>query len=62
MYVKKLVKTEQGEVLFEGTLSQEEHEIVVAIGLNQLFEQGCIPFTQDDNEVDFFPPIDSAVN
>lgn len=42
MYVKKLVKTEEGSFLFEGEITQEEHEALIALGLMVAVEEGLI--------------------
>lgn len=60
MDVKKILKTENGSVEFSGTLTDEEHTFVLAVGLNTLMEAGALPYTQDDD--DFGVPEGSAVN
>ena len=57
MDVKKVLKTKNGEVTFKGTLSPEEHEFVLAVGLNTLMENGAIPFQVAGEEelVDYIP-------
>jgi hypothetical protein len=44
MEIKKVLKTKDGNVTFKGSLSPEEHEFVLAVGLNTLMENGAIPF------------------
>ena len=58
--VKKVIKTKNGEVTFKGTLSPEEHEYVLAVGLNTLMEAGALPMQIIDDEDDYknFPPPD----
>jgi hypothetical protein len=58
--VKKVIKTKKGEVTFKGTLSAEEHEYVLAVGLNTLMEAGALPMQIIEDEDDYmnFPPID----
>ena len=60
MDVKKVIKTKKGEVTFKGTLSPEEHEYVLAVGLNTLMEAGALPMQIIDDEDDYknFPPHD----
>ena len=60
MDVKKVIKTKKGEVTFKGTLSPEEHEYVLAVGLNTLMEAGALPMQIIEDEDDYmnFPPID----
>lgn len=52
MEVRKVIKTNTGNVLFEGELNQEEADFVLGIGLNVLLEQGAIPFTAQE-----IPPV-----
>jgi hypothetical protein len=56
--VKKVIKTKKGEVTFKGTLSPEEHEYVLAVGLNTLMEAGALPMQVIEDEDDYmnFPP------
>jgi len=58
--VKKVIKTKKGEVTFKGTLSPEEHEYVLAVGLNTLMEAGALPMQVIEDEDDYmnFPPPD----
>jgi len=44
-------------VTFKGSLSPEEHEFILAIGLNTLMENGAIPFQvgEEDEMADFIP-------
>ena len=60
MDVKKVIKTKKGEVSFKGTLSAEEHEYVLAVGLNTLMEAGALPMQIIEDEDDYmnFPPVD----
>lgn len=44
MKVDKIIETPSGEIHFQGTLSPEEVEVVVSVGLNFLVQQGAIPF------------------
>ena len=61
MFVKNLLQTSEGTVKFEGELSEEEAQFVLAVGLNTLMENGAIPFAQDDQDDDFdFPEIEST--
>jgi len=52
MEIKKVLKTKDGNVTFKGSLSPEEHEFVLAVGLNTL-----IPFQvgEEDELADFIP-------
>ena len=51
MEIKKVIKTKNGEVTFKGSLSPEEHEFILAVGLNTLLENGVLPYQLDeDNE------------
>lgn len=51
--VKKAIKTPDGTVIFEGELSEDEHDFVLTVGLNQLLTAGALPFhgIMDDDEV-----------
>jgi len=62
MDIKKVIKTKKGEVTFKGTLSPEEHEYVLAVGLNTLMEAGALPMQVIEDEDDYmnFPPIDDG--
>lgn len=44
MEVRKTIETEQGTVKFEGQLTQEELDFVLTVGLNELLQQGALPF------------------
>jgi len=57
MEIKKVLKTKDGNVTFKGSLSPEEHEFVLAVGLNTLMENGAIPFQvgEVDELADFIP-------
>ena len=44
MEVRKAIKTEQGTILFEGELSDSEFDFVLTVGLNELFQNGALPF------------------
>lgn len=44
MEVKKVLKTKNGTVKFEGELSESEHDFVLSVGLNTLLEAGALPF------------------
>ena len=48
MEVKKVIKNKYGEVTFKGTLSPEEHEYVLAVGLNTLMEAGALPIQEEE--------------
>lgn len=50
MEIRKAIKTPMGTVLFEGELSDEEFEFVLTVGLNELFNQGALPFHHLMNE------------
>jgi len=55
--IKKVIKTKNGTVTFKGSLSPEEHEFVLAVGLNTLIEAGAIPMqiAGEDELADFIP-------
>ena len=54
MHVKNLLQTSEGLFTFEGELTDEEAQFVLAVGMHTLMEQGAIPYTQqDDQEIDF---------
>lgn len=42
MKVKNVVKNDDDVVLFEGELSNEEHDLVITVGLNFLYAQGLL--------------------
>ena len=44
MEVRKAIKTDQGTILFEGELTNEEFDFVLTVGLNQLLQSGALPF------------------
>ena len=64
MEIRKVLKTKHGEVTFKGTLSQEEHEFVLAVGLNTLMEAGALPMQVADDEDDLanFPGSDEELH
>lgn len=63
MQVKNLVKSKDGTYLFDGELSEEEHEFVLNIGLASLLEQGAIPFMTADEETAYkFIPGSDELN
>ena len=49
MEVKKIIKTDTGTYSFQGTLTEEEHEYILTIGLLTLFENGAID--EDDFDI-----------
>lgn len=56
MEIKKVLKTKDGNVTFKGSLSPEEHEFVLSVGLNTLVEQGAIAMsTEEEPDVDWIP-------
>ena len=50
MDIKQTVRTEAGEVTFQGTLSQEEADLVIEIGLLTLLQSGAISFMSPGEE------------
>ena len=54
MEIKKVIKTKNGEVTFKGSLSPEEHDFVLSVGLNVLIEQGAIAMSVPEED-DFIP-------
>lgn len=62
MEIKKVLKTKDGNVTFKGSLSPEEHEFVLAVGLNTLMENGAIPFqVGEEDELAYFIPGETPV-
>lgn len=61
MDVKKVIKTKDGTVTFKGSLTAEEHEFVLAVGLNTLMEAGALPMqlADEDDLADYIPGEDS---
>jgi hypothetical protein len=61
MEIKKSIKNKDGTVVFKGTLSPEEHDFVLSVGLNTLVEQGVLAMTAEEeinleeDEVDWIP-------
>jgi len=55
MQVKKLIKTSDGTVSFEGEITEDEHSFLLGVGLNTLMEQGAIAMNQEEEE-DYGPP------
>ena len=43
MDIKKVIKTSKGDFTFEGSLSQEELDIIVTVGIGVLLEKGAMP-------------------
>ena len=54
MHVKQVAETEEGTVTFEGELSTQELEAVVAVGLNVLLKTGSL--------IQLEKPEDATVN
>lgn len=53
MHIKQLIENEDGTATFEGELSKEELKVVVAVGLNVLYQTGAAPFlfgSEDDDD------------
>lgn len=50
--VNQVVKTENGEVLFQGKLTQEEADYIVSIGLNILLHSGSVKVATDSSYVE----------
>jgi len=49
MFIKKTINTEEGEISFEGEVSEETLDIIIEAGLLTLFDAGLLPFaTLDD--------------
>jgi hypothetical protein len=49
--VKKVIRTSKGDFTFEGTLSQEELDIIITVGIGVLLEKGAMPLLGiDDGE------------
>ena len=42
MKIENTVKTDEGTFQFNGELSQDEHDLVLTIGLNFLYAQGLM--------------------
>lgn len=42
MHVSKTIKTENGDVVFEGTLTPAEFDMVLEVGLSYLFRMGVL--------------------
>jgi hypothetical protein len=57
MEIKKVLKTKNGTVTFKGSLTAEEHEFILAVGLNTLLESGALPMQLADEEdlADYIP-------
>lgn len=65
--IKKLIKTTEGTVKFEGELTEQEHEFVVTVGLHTLMENGALPFIVVDEEGEYhtsasFIPSSEEIN
>lgn len=49
MEIKKTLMTDKGELVFEGTLTQEEADLVIGLGLLTLLQTGAAPFIDNDD-------------
>lgn len=59
MEIKKSIKNKDGTVVFKGTLSPEEHDFVLSVGLNTLVEQGVLAMTaEEDINIEEEPDVD----
>lgn len=50
MQIDKSFEMPEGTVTFQGTLSPEELDLVLAVGLNTLMRNGAIPFSSRNTE------------
>lgn len=48
MKIDHAIETENGTVNIQGSLDEKELSLVIAVGLNYLFQQGAIPFISSD--------------
>jgi hypothetical protein len=48
--INKTLQTEEGTIVFEGTLTQEEADYVIEVGLNTLLQAGALPFSVNGDE------------
>ena len=61
MEVSKTLEGPEGLVTFQGSLSQEETDFVLSVGLNQLLMRGALPFTTEtENRLAIGGPAESA--
>jgi len=44
VHVTKTIETPEGNVTFDGELSQDEVDLVITTGLNYLLARGALPF------------------
>lgn len=51
MQVESIVENDNGTATFTGTLSEQELQIVVTVGLNMLYAQGLIQAMAPDVDV-----------
>ena len=57
MDIKKVNKKADGTITFKGSLTSEEHEFVLAVGINTLIENGAIKmqeeaYSEEDEELE----------
>jgi hypothetical protein len=50
MEIKIRTEDDNGNVLFDGVLSQKEVEFCLAIGVNYLLAKGATPFIKDEDD------------
>lgn len=51
MKVEKITQTDEGIFKFQGELSQDEHDLVITVGLNFLYAQGVLDTMTPDIDV-----------
>lgn len=58
MQISKTIETPDGGVKFEGELNAEQLDLVLTVGLGQLFKMGLIPFmTMEEHDVAKVAPV-----
>jgi hypothetical protein len=63
MEIKVKTQDKEGNVIFEGTLNQEQHNYILAIGIQYLLANGAMSLDgedEDDDPASFAPGSDSV--
>ena len=48
MRISKTIETPEGSIEFSGEISQEEHDMILTVGLNYLMAAGALPMKAMD--------------
>jgi hypothetical protein len=57
MLIEKTLKTKDGSYRFSGEITEQEHDFILSVGLNELLQNGALPFItlMDENQAPQYP-------